>query len=224
MGIKDIIYRLYSFLRHPGYSRGGNIVFLSRIKNAGGNSFAPEGSVFKSSTVAFQGEGNTIEANNCFLHSCNILLRGEGHKLIMDEGVKLLNLRIKIIGRNNTVHIGKNSSFDRGNIISGGIGTMVEVGEDCMFAEGVDIWSTDTHSVTEGGSLVNPPKSITIGNHVWVGKDVAILKGVTIGDDAVIGMRSLVTKDILPGTLNAGSPSRQLREGISWNLDNPDNA
>ena len=76
-----------------------------------------------------------------------------------------------------------------------------------MIAEGVDIWSTDTHSVFQDGQLVNKPESIIIGDHVWIGKDVAILKGVTIGDNAVVGMRSMVTKDVPPATLSVGSPA-----------------
>lgn len=92
-----------------------------------------------------------------------------------------------------------------------------------MFADGIVIWSTDTHSVIKDGVLLNEPKSINIGNHVWCGKDVGILKGVTIGGNAVIGMRSLVTKDIRPGTQNVGSPAKEIREGIEWTRINPNN-
>ena len=92
-----------------------------------------------------------------------------------------------------------------------------------MIADEVDIWSTDTHSVLQDGKLVNEPASIIIGNHVWIGKDVAILKGVTIGDNAVIGMRSMVTKDVPSATLSVGSPARVIREGIDWNRWNPNN-
>ncbi len=49
---------------------------------------------------------------------------------------------------------------------------------------------------------------ITIGNHVWIGGGCIILPGVTIGDGAVIGAGSVVTKDIPPKTIALGNPCR----------------
>ncbi|MFM2482254.1 sugar O-acetyltransferase [Celerinatantimonas sp. YJH-8] len=53
---------------------------------------------------------------------------------------------------------------------------------------------------------------ITIGNHVWIGGNTTILPGVTIGDGAVIGAGSLVTRDIKPGMLAVGQPCREIRK------------
>lgn len=53
---------------------------------------------------------------------------------------------------------------------------------------------------------------ITIGNNVWVGAQVAILPGVTIGDNSVIGAGSVVSKDIPPGVIAVGNPCRVIRE------------
>ena len=143
--------------------------------------------------------------------------------LLIEKEAHLQNIRIKIIGNNNIIHIGPRTSLGSGNLVSGGTGISIQVGQDCMIAEGVDIWSTDTHSVFQDGQLVNKPESIIIGDHVWIGKDVAILKGVTIGDNAVVGMRSMVTTDVPPATLSVGSPARVIREGIDWNRCNPNN-
>lgn len=53
---------------------------------------------------------------------------------------------------------------------------------------------------------------ITIGRDVWIGRGCCILPGVTIGDGAIIGANSVVTKDIPPHTLAAGAPATVLRE------------
>ena len=177
----------------------------------------------KKSEIRFSGEDNSMEIYGCHLYNCNIFLRGAGHKLIVDKGVKLFNVRIKIIGKGNTIHIGKATTIGGGNLICGGNGIPINIGENCVFAEGVDIWSTDTHSIFQNEELVNAPRPINIGDHVWLGKDVAILKGVSIGDDAIVGMRSLVTNDIEKGTLNAGSPTRKLKENVTWSIWNPNN-
>ena len=53
---------------------------------------------------------------------------------------------------------------------------------------------------------------ITIGNHVWFGAQVAVLPGVTIGDDVVIAAGSIVTKDIPSGVIAAGNPCKVIRK------------
>jgi len=55
-------------------------------------------------------------------------------------------------------------------------------------------------------------RPVTIGADVWVGGGAIILPGVTIGDRAVIGAGSVVTRDIPAGTFAAGNPCRVIRE------------
>lgn len=55
-------------------------------------------------------------------------------------------------------------------------------------------------------------KSITIENNVWLGAQVAVMPGVTIGENSVIGAGSVVTRDIPANVVAVGSPCRVLRE------------
>ena len=55
------------------------------------------------------------------------------------------------------------------------------------------------------------PKSIHIGKNVWIGSNSTVLAGVTIGDNAVIGAGSVVTKDIPENMIAVGSPARVIR-------------
>lgn len=52
--------------------------------------------------------------------------------------------------------------------------------------------------------------NITIGNDVWIGRGVMITDGVTIGDGAVVGARSLVTSDVEPYAIYAGTPAKKI--------------
>ena len=52
---------------------------------------------------------------------------------------------------------------------------------------------------------------IRIEDHVWVGQDAVILKGVTIGKGAVVGAFSVVTRDVEPWTVVAGNPARVVK-------------
>ncbi|WP_419253265.1 CatB-related O-acetyltransferase [Caulobacter sp. ErkDOM-YI] len=55
------------------------------------------------------------------------------------------------------------------------------------------------------------PQEIVIGNDVWIGAEVMIKRGVTIGDGAVIAARSIITKDVPPYAIVGGSPARLIR-------------
>ncbi|RGZ00879.1 sugar O-acetyltransferase [Clostridium sp. AM58-1XD] len=67
----------------------------------------------------------------------------------------------------------------------------------------------DAEQRNQGLEIARP---ITIGNNVWIGGNVVVVPGVTIGDDTVIGAGSVVTKDIPSGVIAAGSPCRVIRK------------
>ena len=97
-------------------------------------------------------------------------------------------------------------------------GCAVVIGAKVGLAEETDIRTSDSHSIVdvETGQRLNPPAGISIGDGAWIGKGVTILKGVRIGAQSVIGMRSLVTKDVPPYCLAAGVPAKVLRTGVTW--------
>lgn len=54
-----------------------------------------------------------------------------------------------------------------------------------------------------------------VGNDVWIGSEAMIMSGVKIGDGAVIGSRSLVTKDVAPYTIVGGNPAKPIKKRFS---------
>lgn len=60
-----------------------------------------------------------------------------------------------------------------------------------------------------------PALSINIGNDVWIGAEAMVLDGVTVGDGAVIGARSVVTKDVPPYAVVVGCPAKILKYRFS---------
>jgi maltose O-acetyltransferase len=62
---------------------------------------------------------------------------------------------------------------------------------------------------------------VTIGDDVWLGGNVVVCPGVTIGNGSVIGAGSVVTKDIPAGVLAAGNPARVIRTLIEGERDEP---
>lgn len=53
---------------------------------------------------------------------------------------------------------------------------------------------------------------VHIGKNVWIGSNSTVLPGITIGENAVVGAGSVVTKDVPPMTVVAGNPARIIKE------------
>lgn len=107
---------------------------------------------------------------------------------------------------------------DRVGISGGSIcaARLVSIGAGSMLGANVTIADTDFHSiyVSHRSGHTHPSIGISevrIGMKVWVGANVIILKGVSIGDHSVIGAGSVVTRDIPANCIAAGSPCRVIR-------------
>lgn len=88
----------------------------------------------------------------------------------------------------------------------------IELGNDVAIADNVTISDSDNHSIN--GQKVTAP--IIIKDHVWIGRNAIILKGVTIGEGAVVAAGAVVTKDVPAYTLVAGVPAKVIKENIQW--------
>jgi acetyltransferase-like isoleucine patch superfamily enzyme len=93
------------------------------------------------------------------------------------------------------------------------------LGDEVIIARDVKIMDTDTHSILlQTGEVANPPQEVIIENHVWIGMNAIVLKGVHIGEGAVVAAGAVVTKDVPPHTLVAGNPARVIRENVIWKM------
>lgn len=121
--------------------------------------------------------------------------------------------------------IGKHSYGDL-KVRDWGEGARLEIGSFCSFASGVKILLGGEHRAdwvttfpfpatwVEAADIPGHPYSkgdVTIGNDVWIGTEAIILSGVQIGDGAVIGARSVISQNVPPYAIVAGSPARLIR-------------
>jgi maltose O-acetyltransferase len=93
--------------------------------------------------------------------------------------------------------------------------TAITIGENFLCGDGVRIIDADFHDINPelrlaGGAGKTSP--IVIGNNVWLGSGVFVLKGVTIGDHSVIAPGSVVTKDIPARVVAGGIPAKVIKE------------
>ncbi len=92
---------------------------------------------------------------------------------------------------------------------------LVEIGDHCMLANGCFVTDADhrfddlTRPVTWQGFTSKGPTRL--GANVWLGANVVVTSGVTIGERCVVGANSVVTRDLPPRSVAAGAPARVLR-------------
>lgn len=106
-------------------------------------------------------------------------------------------------GSMNKIVIGKYCSIGIGTIMDGGFNHRLDAISTYPF-KSVKGWGSRESNVCKG--------DIEIGNDVWIGEHCLIMSGVTIGSGAIIGARSVVTKDVPPYTIVAGSPAKTIRK------------
>ncbi len=92
------------------------------------------------------------------------------------------------------------------------------IGDQCLFSHTIWFRNADPHLIYDNitNKRINTTQSIYIGDHVWVGQEVAFLKKSFVASGSIIGTKSVVTKLCYSNTINAGNPIKQVKENISW--------
>lgn len=99
-----------------------------------------------------------------------------------------------------TVSIGEATYMNRYCMISAHSG--VKIGHHCMFGSGVKVFDNNhLHSPEAGVSTELSSAPIVIGDRCWLASDVVVLKGVTIGDNCVVGAGCIIYKDLPAGSV-----------------------
>jgi acetyltransferase-like isoleucine patch superfamily enzyme len=180
---------------------------------------------------------NSLKVTGLFRHKCH-----KSSKINIQSGFFFLNKSMRVkepfpamleMGENAEINVQNTFSIHSGchiivlknaklNLGSGYINRNVKIrcyqeisiGNDVAISENVTIWDSDAHQIIGKEDQMTQP--VSIGNHVWIGTNVTILKGVTIGDGAIIAAGSVVTKDIPAHCLAGGVPAKVIKETIQW--------
>ena len=131
-----------------------------------------------------------------------------------------------IIGHGSRILIGRSGNLTIGDhfSVSGCLRICCEhnivIGCDCMFSWDVSLLDTDYHPiVNQDGVVTNRPRPISIGNHVWIGCNNTILKGVSIADDIVVSSGNTIKTSLRKSNSIYGKRSDDitlLRESVTW--------
>lgn len=123
------------------------------------------------------------------------------------------------------VKIGYKSSFNGLLLQIGEDDSTVEIGEHCMCSFDIEINCTDHHSIFDKfGNLANRGNFVSIGDRVWLCKDVKILKNTNIPSGSIVAQGSVVTKCFeKESCVIAGNPAKIVKEDIRWDRIRPNN-
>lgn len=167
-----------------------------------------------------KGKGNIITiGGKGRLRNCTIYISGNNNVLRIGGGHTIIaNTTFWLQGDNCIIDIGEDFTMEGGEISVTENGKIC-IGHDCMFSFGIDIRNGDSHSILDlQGNRVNKAKDIIIKDHVWLGANVTVLKGVHIESHSIIGTRSVVSKTCQTDhSIYAGIPARFIKSGIDWN-------
>ena len=156
------------------------------------------------------------------------LLRWPGGRISIGPGVSLISswrratasclawpVRLRVFGPGASIHIGAGAQLSGTSITARS--TAVRIGRQALIAPNCVIVDSDFHApwppearATEPGLERDAP--VTVGDYAWIGMQCIILKGVTVGEGAMVGAGSVVTADVPPRTLAAGAPARVIRK------------
>ncbi len=151
------------------------------------------------------GKGVYIDKNVAFL-------RYPGNISIGDEVVVKEGARICSCNEQATITVGNRTTVGYHTFIFAS--EKIEIGNDCLIAPFVYIVDSN-HQIKKDRNINEQPNEtapISIGNDVWIASHVTILKGVQIGDGAVIAANSVVNKHVPPYEIHGGSPAKKIGE------------
>ncbi|MDE7181306.1 MAG: acyltransferase [Muribaculaceae bacterium] len=171
----------------------------------------------------FIGEGNVVNIGKENIGTLRIRIRGNNNKIEIGSNCSFgPDCSLWIEGSHSLITIGSNTTMTRRvQINCQEDNRKIVLGEDCMLANTIVIRTSDSHPIydKETGERINPAKDVEIGNHVWIAPNSKVMKGAKIGDGAIVGSDTTVSKPVEPNTMVVGRPQKVVKTGIEWSRE-----
>lgn len=195
--------------------------FMNKINNKGKNKIVLGQAFLKHCQITCKGKGNLICFESGHFINCKFVINGDGNRITISRDVNARGVRLFVSQNDNRVIIGKKTTF-AGDIYLGCMEkTSLIIGEGCLFSNGIQVRTSDSHSILDAdNNRINPAKDIIIGDRVWRCHGAAILKGSKIQADSVVGGGAIVNQLIdKSNVILAGIPAKIVKENIHWSSE-----
>lgn len=190
----------------------------NRIELAAGAVVGPDDPFRSAPVLEIRGSRNQISVGTRALANMQVKLDGDDCRLHIDADCNLtFNANLRAGG---AIHVGEGTTMVKGSLQVHETGT-ITIGKDCMISKRVYLSVSDIHPIydRDTGERLNPAASVQIGDHVWLGLRSMIMKGAEIGTGAVVAAGAVVSGQVPPHTIVAGTPARVVRENVEWRRD-----
>jgi carbonic anhydrase/acetyltransferase-like protein (isoleucine patch superfamily) len=198
----------------------GSEFFRTSIRASSSDGIRILYSEIENTSLKVSGPENELTFDNAYVAGSDISIEGSNNRVYFAKGVMFRDSSLIIRGENLIVEIGSGTTFGGIRIVNAGRDNKISIGSNCLFSDHIELWASDTHPImNESGELINQERPVTIGDDVWVGSRVIILKGVTVQSGSILGMGSVVTKHVPSNVISAGYPNKTIKENVSWKVD-----
>ncbi|MBQ0087738.1 MAG: acyltransferase [Prevotellaceae bacterium] len=196
-------WRLHCRVKHPR-SAHLHVYHWSKINLA------------KTATIELPERGyldiNVLNLKRRRVTPCTLWL--DENSLLTSNGFTMYEGAAICVLKNGHLTLGRNSYMNASLIQCA---DAITIGDNCAIASDALIQDTDFHPILDENGKEKPiSKPIVIGNHVWICAHAIVLKGVTIGDGAIVAAGAVVTKDVPARCVVAGNPAKVVRENVIW--------
>ncbi len=162
--------------------------------------------------------------SNTTLDRCRFTIQGENSAIVIGPSCRIRALQIAVRDSNSLFVIGAGTTWEHGTVLCNS-GCSIIIGNECMFSTHIALRNRDGHGIFDATTreLINPPRDVIIGSHVWLGSGVRVNKGAVIGGGTVVGQASVVSGRLKGSSIYAGVPARMVRSNVIWSRTmNPD--
>ena len=161
--MKKVIIFLYTILYRLLHVLDGKITFsgsslwnitVRMSKNA---NVSLCNTTVRRSAFNVSGEGNVVCADGVVMDNCEIRISGISNTVAIEPNCIIRNSVIVVNGNNCRITLGKSTRVGSMYMVCMGLDNYISVGQDCMIADNIDIWATDSHPIFNGnGEVCNP--------------------------------------------------------------------
>jgi acetyltransferase-like isoleucine patch superfamily enzyme len=169
--------------------------------------------IFAHTNTTILGLRNIETRGQLFVGTNNVGFLNKHDRIFLNINGKLLIEGTVVIGKGANCTLKQCEITGKTNLI---IAHGLQVGEGSLISWGCELLDEDWHDIKYEGKR-EKDHTIVIGNHVWIGSYVKILKGVHISDNSVIASSAVVTKSFAEGNvLIAGNPAVIIKREVEW--------
>ena len=217
VGLDDIVARIAA-LSEPGFVEPARAYAVAQ-RQGFTRVFSGEDKV-EPDRVRAHGAGNVVatgfQASSRKLDAVRIV--GDRNLVFFGPHANINSAEVAIEGSDNLVYFGAFATAGQVGVRVEGQGLTAAIGDRSMLSNRIFLGKPDRRALFSRatGQRLDPPGDVRIGPHCWIGRDVLIEPGTTIGRDSIVGQCAVVRGVFPEAAILIGSPARVARDGITW--------